>query len=111
MQNHENFMKRKEKPIGGLFLGDSITAGWAKAAKVWEEHYGKLDPANFGIGGDRTQHVLWRIEQGELDGIHPKVVVLMIGTNNSGGTVEQITAGVKAIVNQIHTKLPDSKLL
>ena len=114
--NHNNFMKRKEKPIDVLFLGDSITAGWGGktptgGAKVWEEHYSKMNPANFGIGGDRTQHVLWRIQEGELDGIKPKVVVLMIGTNNSGASAEEITKGVKAIITQIHTKLPDSKLL
>ena len=109
---HNNFMKRKEKPIDVLFLGDSITAGWnGGGRKVWEERYSKLNAANFGIGGDRTQHVLWRIQEGELDGIKPKVVVLMIGTNNSGSSAEDITKGVKAIVTQIHTKLPESKLL
>lgn len=112
VKRHESFMKRKQQPIGVLFLGDSITEGWNGAGKkVWADRYAKLDAANFGIGGDRTQHVLWRIEQGELDGIKPKVVVLMIGTNNVGGPAEQITAGVKAIVDQIHAKLPDSKLL
>ena len=78
---------------------------------MWQEHYEKLNAANFGIGGDRTQHVLWRIQEGELDGIKPKVVVLMIGTNNSGSPAEEITKGVKAIVDQIHAKLPESKLL
>jgi lysophospholipase L1-like esterase len=109
---HEQFMKRKEKPINLLFIGDSITAGWnGGGKKVWQEHYEKLNAANFGIGGDRTQHVLWRIQEGELDGIKPKVVVLMIGTNNSGAPAEEITKGVKAIVDQIHAKLPESKLL
>ena len=80
---HESFLKRgKEGKIGLLFLGDSITEGWGKAKKVWEKYYGKDDVANFGISGDQTQHVLWRIDNGELDGISPKVVVLMIGTNN-----------------------------
>ena len=109
---HERFLKRREQPMGVLFLGDSITAGWSgRGKKVWTDHYDKLEAANFGIGGDRTEHVLWRIANGELDGIKPKVVVLMIGTNNSGNTAENITKGVKAIVNQIHAKLPDSKLL
>jgi lysophospholipase L1-like esterase len=111
-KQHETFMKRKEKPIGLLFIGDSITAGWGGSGKkVWAERYDKHQAANFGIGGDRTQHVLWRIQEGELDGIKPKVVVLMIGTNNGPNSPEEVTAGVKAIVSQIHAKLPDSKVL
>ena len=90
---HENFLKRGKEPVGILFLGDSITAGWGKAKPVWEEHYAKHQAANFGIGGDRTQHVLWRIANGELDGIKPKVVVLMIGTNNIGYPAEEIIKG------------------
>ena len=83
---HASFLKRaKEGPIGLLFLGDSITEGWSKAPEVWTEYYGKYQPANFGIGGDQTQHVIWRITDGELDNIQPKVVVLMLGTNNTGG--------------------------
>jgi beta-glucosidase len=105
---HESFLKRgKEGKIGVLF----ITQGWNGARPVWDEHFGKYDPANFGIGGDRTQHVLWRIENGELDGIAPKVVVLMIGTNNSGYPAEEILKGDLKIVEQIHAKLPQTKLL
>jgi lysophospholipase L1-like esterase len=111
-ERHEAFLKRgKEGKIGVLFLGDSITAGWGGAKAIWEERFGKYDPANFGIGGDRTQHVLWRIENGELDGIAPKVVVLMIGTNNIGYAAEDIVKGDKKIVEMIHKKLPDTKLL
>ena len=111
LRYHKAFMERKKQPIGVLFLGDSITAGWGSAQKIWKEHFGKYDPANFGIGGDRTQHVLWRIEQGELDGITPKVVVLMIGTNNIGSPADQIAAGVTKIVNSIHAQLPETKVL
>ena len=64
-------------------------------------------PANFGIGGDQTQHVIWRIENGELDGISPQVVVLMLGTNNSGQhTGEQIAAADRKIVQMFRTRLP-----
>jgi lysophospholipase L1-like esterase len=109
---HESFLKRgKEGPIGVLFVGDSITAGWGSAKDVWESHYGTHQPANFGIGGDRTQHVLWRIANGELDGITPKVVVLMIGTNNIGDTAENITKGDVKIAAEIHAKLPQARLL
>jgi lysophospholipase L1-like esterase len=110
---HASFLKRaKEGPMGVLFLGDSITEGWAKAPAVWQEHFGKYQPANFGIGGDQTQHVIWRIEDGELDGIKPKVVVLMIGTNNTGShTGAEIAAADEKIVGLIRTKLPETKIL
>lgn len=113
LKKHESFLQRgKEGPIGVLFLGDSITAGWTKAPHIWEHYYGKFQPANFGIGGDRTQHVLWRIENGELDGVHPKVVVLMLGTNNSAtNTAGEIAAADKKIVQMIRAKIPDTKVL
>ena len=103
-----------------LFVGDSITQGWEGAGKqVWEKYYGNRKCLNVGVGGDRTEHVLWRFEQGQLEGIRPKVVVLMIGTNNSNknrdGTEQytdlDILEGVQAIVAQIRERLPDSKLI
>jgi lysophospholipase L1-like esterase len=97
-----------------LFLGDSITAGWhTLGADVWKERFqnDKYQPANFGISGDRTQFVLWRIANGELDGIHPKALVLMIGTNNGEKPAEDIARGVTAIVGAIRAKLPDTKIL
>ena len=110
---HEAFLARtKSGPIGVLFLGDSRTAGWRRAPHIWEHYFGKYQPANFGIGGDQTQHVIWRIENGELEGINPKAVVLMIGTNNSGAhTGEQIANGVTKIVELIRAKLPQTKVL
>ena len=109
---HELFLKRRQQPVGLLFIGDSITAGWGTIGrKVWDDRYAKLDAANFGINGDRTDGVLWRIEQGELEGIHPKVVVLMIGTNNYGSSAGQVVTGVKAVVASIHSKLPETKVL
>lgn len=108
---HEPFLKRaKAGPIGILFLGDSITAGWLSAGKdVWRKYYSAYNPANFGVGGDRTQDVLWRIEHGELDGISPQVVVLLIGTNNGGDP--DVARGVKKVVEEIRAKLPQSKIL
>jgi len=110
---HESFLARaKSGPIDLLFLGDSITAGWKKVPHIWDHYYGEFQPANFGISGDRTQHVLWRIEQGELDGINPKVVVLMIGTNNTGSnTAAEIAAADRKIVAKIQEKLPAAKIL
>lgn len=112
---HESFLARgKAGPIDVLFLGDSITAGWANAARthIWESFYGKNQPANFGIGGDQTQHVIWRIANGELDGISPKVTVLMLGTNNSAGhTAAEIAAADRKIVELIRQKIPGTKVL
>lgn len=114
LTRHASFIKRgKEAPIDVLFLGDSITERWeTSGSKVWDKHYSTLKAANFGIGGDRTQHILWRIENGELDGISARVLVLMIGTNNSNtDEATDIAAGVKRIMQQIGTRLPSTKVL
>jgi lysophospholipase L1-like esterase len=98
-----------------VFIGDSITQGWEGEGKeVWEKNYSKLNAVNLGIGGDRTQHVLWRLDHGNIDGLRPKAAVVMIGTNNSNGednTVEQIAEGVQAIVKKLREKLPATKIL
>jgi lysophospholipase L1-like esterase len=114
MKRHESFNERvKQGNVDLIFIGDSITQGWEGAGKsVWQEYYGKRNAVNLGIGGDRTQHVLWRLDHGNIDGINPKLAVLMIGTNNTGSnTSEQIAAGVKAIVEKLRTKLPNTKVL
>lgn len=110
---HERFVATARAGKAGLvFLGDSITAGWGAQPKIWEASFGAYQPVNFGIGGDRTQHVLWRITNGELDGIQPKAVVLMIGTNNTGShSAEDIAKGVTAIVQTIRAKQPQAKIL
>ena len=115
MKTHEGFVAVARKgDVNVLFLGDSITAGWrGKAAKpTWDRYFAPLEAANFGIGGDRTEHVLWRIQNGELEGITPKVVVLMIGTNNSGSnTAQEIAEGITAIVKEIPKHAPHTKIL
>lgn len=114
MKRHEGFVEiAKKGDADVLFIGDSITDGWRGNGKdVWASYYAPIKAINFGIGGDRTQHVLWRITNGELDGIKPKAIVLMIGTNNSGAnTSEEIAAGVKKIVETFRAKLPESKIL
>lgn len=94
-----------------IFLGDSITQGWNDNA-VWQKYYGSRKAANMGIGGDRTQHVLWRLENGNIEGLSPKLVVLMIGTNNSGtNTAEEISDGIKAIIAKLRSALPETKVL
>jgi len=98
-----------------VFIGDSITQGWEGEGKdVWAKYYAHRDAVNLGIGGDRTQHVLWRLENGNLAGLKPKAVVLMIGTNNSNGEDNapgQIAAGIAAIVKKLRSSLPDTKIL
>ena len=113
IKTHERFVTiAKAGDVDVLFLGDSITAGWGGSKEIWEKSFAAYKPANFGIGGDRTQHVLWRITNGELDGIKPKVCVLMIGTNNSGNDdAPGIAKGVTAIVKAIHAKSPGTKVL
>jgi lysophospholipase L1-like esterase len=112
MKLHERFLQEAKKgKIDLLFLGDSITQGWNNNA-TWARFYGPRHAANFGIGGDGTQHVLWRVQHGELEGIAPRVVVLMIGTNNSGtSSADQIAAGITAIVKDLRKRLPESKVL
>ncbi len=114
VKRHESFNERVKKGnVDLIFIGDSITQGWEGAGKkVWEEFYGKRNAVNLGIGGDRTQHVLWRLENGNIEGIKPKLAVLMIGTNNSGSnSSEQIAAGVTAIVEKLRKELPETKVL
>ena len=114
MKRHESFNERvKQGNADLIFIGDSITQGWEGNGKnVWAEFYAKRNAVNLGIGGDRTQHVLWRLDHGNIEGINPKLAVLMIGTNNSGSnTSEQIAAGVTAIVEKLRQKLPSTKVL
>jgi beta-glucosidase len=116
MARHEAFNQRaKQGNVDLIFIGDSITQGWEGAGKdVWAKYYAKRNAVNLGIGGDRTQHVLWRLDHGNIDGISPKLAVLMIGTNNSNGsdnTAEEIGTGITAIVKKLREKLPNTKVL
>ena len=112
-KRHEGFVEiAKKGGVDFLLLGDSITDGWRGGGKkAYTENFEPLKAANFGIGGDRTQHVLWRLKNGELEGITPKVCMLMIGTNNGGDSAEDVAAGVTAIVKEIHGKSPKTKIL
>lgn len=95
-----------------LFVGDSITAGWDW--QIWEKNFKPLKAANFGIGGDNTGNVLWRLQHGAVGNIQPKLIVLLIGVNNIGGmqeTPEQAAAGVTKVVQQLQLAWPNSKIL
>jgi lysophospholipase L1-like esterase len=123
ISRHEaNVTGAKKGGVDILFLGDSITDGWHwdnGGKNVWAELYAPRHAANFGIGWDRIQNVLWRVENDELGGIHPKIIVLLVGTNNAGNedngkprnTTPEIIAGVSNLVRQIQTRLPQSKIL
>lgn len=104
----------KQDNVDLLFVGDSITHGWDNAEELWNSKFGQWNPVNAGISGDQTQHVLWRLEHGNIEDISPKVAVLMIGTNNSNSdefTAEEIAEGIEAIVCTLRSKLPDTKVL
>ncbi len=128
LKRHESFNEISKKGEAQLvFLGDSITQGWEKNGKeVWDKTWAPFKAANFGIGGDRTEHVIWRLQNGNFDGIKPKLVVLMIGTNNTGhqgrpaaehggavyaSSAEQTAEGVKMILDILGKKLPQTKVL
>lgn len=81
---------------------------------MWAQYYAPRNAVNMGFGGDRTQHVLWRLDHGEIDGISHKLAVLMISTNNSNrqdNTAEEIADGIKAICVRMRAKLPKTKIL
>lgn len=119
-QRHLALMERvqdNQGPLDILFVGDSITQAWENAGKsVWEKYYTDrgLKAVNIGISGDRTQHVLWRLDQGAARGLEPKVTVVMIGTNNSANdrnTASEMVDGVRAVVKRLHEELPKTKIL
>lgn len=115
-QRHNDFLARTKKgDVDVVFFGDSITEGWGGAGKaLWKERYAPLKAVNYGIGGDGTRQVIWRIENGELDGLKVKLVVLKIGTNNlydGGGTDPEVAEGVAACVRAVRSKQPQAKVL
>lgn len=116
IERHNSFNERVKKgDVDLLLIGDSITQGWEGNGKdAWAKHYTPRKAVNLGIGGDRTQHVLWRLQNGNIANIKPKLAVLMIGTNNSNGTdntAEEIAAGIEAIVTNLRDNLPETKVL
>jgi lysophospholipase L1-like esterase len=127
LQRHAQFVETAHQGgVDVLFLGDSITDFWRAenpqrgGKAVWEENFAPLHAANFGISADLTQHLLWRIQNGELEGLHPKAIVLLIGTNNAAldkdkktprNTGPEIADGVLAVVDTLRKKLPDAKIL
>lgn len=126
-QRHEQVKEQiKKQPVDLVFIGDSIThmfgglplSSIVHGGAVWDTYYGGLNVVNMGFGWDRTQNVLWRLKNGEFEGIQPKVAVLLIGTNNLTGTENarenspaEITEGIAAICETIHAKAPKCRIL
>jgi lysophospholipase L1-like esterase len=117
--------KAKKGHIDVYFMGDSIVRRWGATdypdlLANWKANFFGWNAANFGWGGDTTQNILWRLQHGELDGVHPKVIVLLAGTNNvqniaPGNGVDAIAAdiarGIKAILNVMQVKAPDASII
>jgi lysophospholipase L1-like esterase len=113
---HEAVNERLKKGnVDLLFIGDSITHGWENVGKdVWDKYYEPRNAVNMGFGGDRTQHVLWRLDHSDFENISPKLAILMIGTNNSNNqdnTAEEIADGIVTICQRLRTQFPKMKIL
>jgi len=112
-QMHEEQLARAAQGnIDVMFVGDSITEMWPKA--LWDAHFGRFKPANFGIGGDNTGNVLWRLQDPVMATIKPKLVVLLIGVNNinlCGESAEEVFSGVQAVVASLRKQYPAARIL
>lgn len=106
---------KKMQKVDLLMIGDSITHGWeGRGRKVWDQYYSKRNAFNIGFSGDRTENVLWRLQHGAAKGISPELAVIMIGTNNTGhrqDPAEETAAGIKAIIAELQTQHPETKIL
>ena len=114
-QHEHTLLRIRQSEVNLLLIGDSITQGWADVGhRVWDKYYGHRRAVNLGFSSDRTEHVLWRLDHGEIEGISPKLVILMIGTNNTGtrhDPPEQTAAGIHAILTTLRMRLPSTKIL
>ncbi|MEZ0326822.1 MAG: GDSL-type esterase/lipase family protein [Fimbriimonas sp.] len=118
---HEQLVaKAKQGKIDLYFVGDSITRRWGTSDPQyshflanWNANFLGWNAANFGWGADTTQNILWRLENGELDGVNPKVIVIQAGTNNlpSGASAKDIAAGIQALVEISHQKAPRATII
>lgn len=113
-KRHQAIIDRnRQGNVDLILIGDSITHCWEDSS-LWEEYFVPRNAVNMGYCADRTENVLWRLERGELDGISPKVAMVMIGTNNSNGdeyTAEQIADGIVAICRILRVRLPQTRIL
>jgi len=109
---HVKTVRANQGPIDVLLVGDSITIQWGDS---WKKHFPTRKAVNIGIGGDKTQNVLWRLDHGGVEGLQPKVVVLMIGNNNMFFTpetgIEAAAKGIEMCVKNLREKFPSSSLI
>jgi beta-glucosidase len=114
-RHEEKIEQARTSDVDLLMLGDSITQGWeGQGAEVWQQYYQVRNGFNLGFGGDRTEHVLWRLRHGAVDNIEPKLVILMIGTNNTGHRMDPASytaEGIAMIVGELRERLPKSTIL
>jgi beta-glucosidase len=117
-QRHQQKLTELQKintTVEILFLGDSITHEWeVEGEQFWQQHFAHRHAFNLGFAGDRTEHLLWRIQNGELEKLSPQWIVLLIGTNNAGHRLdppEDIAIGVQVILEELRHRLPSSKVL
>lgn len=114
---HQRYVARaQEGQIDILFLGDSITQYWGdpdRGLPVWDREFAPMKAVNFGINGNRLQHILWRLQNGEASGYSPKVVVLAAGTNNTvpRNTTAEVIEGIAAVVAELQSRFPETKIL
>ena len=116
MKRHQSMNKNAKKPHDLLFIGDSITQGWEGSGKgTWEKYYANRKALNLGISGDRTEHVIWRLDNGNLrNQKKAKAAVVMIGTNNTGHIMQdptEVRDGVERIVSTLRARCPQAKIL
>jgi lysophospholipase L1-like esterase len=115
MPQHEaNVAMIRKGGVDVLFVGDSLTKCWSRQGRdVWAARFAPLHAVNIGISGDCIQHVLWRLQNGELENTHPKAVVLLIGTNNisAGDSPADIAQAVGAIIGEIRQRSPEAHIL
>lgn len=111
MSLHNCFVSdTKDREPEVVFIGDSLVQ-LLHQFEIWRQLFSPLHALNFGIGGDTTQNVLWRLQNGELENIKPKIVVLWVGTNNHSNTAQQVAGGIEAIVSLINERQPQAKVV
>ena len=114
---HEQLLaKAKQGRIDVYFEGDSITRRWGatdypELLENWKKNFFGWNAADFGWGADRVENILWRLENGELDGVNPKVIVLLAGTNNLGGPAADVLTGLAAVVRVMQAKAPNATII
>ena len=103
-------LKGKQSDI--LFIGDSITERWLGPGKaIWDKQYAPLNALDFACSGDKTQNVLWRLDNLDIKSFQPKVAVILVGTNNTGNTPKDIAEGVKAVIARTQSLFPGAKII